>query len=58
MLLPNPDHAVVDPAKVREHLLSPTHPVGRFKAVVIQRLGVHWALMKAGRPLERIESLR
>lgn len=36
---PNPDMAIVDEAKVREYLLSTTHPVGRFKAVFFFRLG-------------------
>jgi hypothetical protein len=39
MTLPNPDRAVVDAAKVRDYLLSPEHPVGRFKAVVLQAAG-------------------
>jgi hypothetical protein len=30
--LPGADRAVVDPAKVRDYLLSPEHPVGRAKA--------------------------
>jgi hypothetical protein len=37
--LPNPDRAVVDDAKVRDYLLSPSHPVGRFKAVFFAALG-------------------
>jgi hypothetical protein len=39
MHLPNRDHAVVDEAKVRDYLLSPSHPVGRFKAVFFHALG-------------------
>lgn len=39
MKLPNPDHAVVDAAKVRDYLLSPEHPVGRFKATVFAGAG-------------------
>jgi hypothetical protein len=31
--------AVIGPAKVRDYLLSPEHPVGRFKAVFFQGLG-------------------
>ena len=38
-MLPTFEHAYVDPAKVRDYLLSPVHPVGRFKAVVFQALG-------------------
>lgn len=39
MRLPNPDRAVVEDAKVRDYLLSPTHPVGRFKSVFFVALG-------------------
>ncbi|RKY18192.1 MAG: adhesin [Planctomycetota bacterium] len=39
MPLPTPDRAVIDPAKVRDYLLSTTHPVGRFKAAFFQSLG-------------------
>ena len=39
MLLPNSDRAIVDDAKVREYLLSASHPVGRFKSVFFVRLG-------------------
>ena len=38
-MLPAAEHAYIDPAKVRDYLLSPVHPVGRFKAVVFQALG-------------------
>jgi hypothetical protein len=37
--LPFAERAVVDPEKVRAYLLSPTHPVGRFKAVFFAALG-------------------
>lgn len=50
MLLPNPDRAVVDPAKVRDYLLSPEHPVGRFKAVVFHQAGYQrseWPVLQA-----------
>jgi hypothetical protein len=30
---------MIDPAKVRDYLLSPTHPVGRYKARVFEALG-------------------
>jgi hypothetical protein len=39
VLLPNAERAVVDDAKVRDYLLSPTHPVGRFKSVFFIALG-------------------
>jgi hypothetical protein len=37
--LPNADRVVVEEAKVRNYLLSPTHPVGRFKSVFFVALG-------------------
>ena len=37
--LPNADRAVVEDAKVRDYLLSSTHPVGRFKSVFFVALG-------------------
>jgi hypothetical protein len=30
---------IVDPHKVRDYLLSPAHPVGRFKAAYFSQLG-------------------
>ncbi len=39
MSLPNADRAIVDPAKVRDYLLSSVHPVGRFKAIFFVSLG-------------------
>lgn len=39
MLLPNGALAEIDPAKVRDYLLSPSHPIGRFKATFFERLG-------------------
>ena len=38
-MLPAAERAYIDPAKVRDYLLSPIHPVGRFKAVVYRALG-------------------
>jgi hypothetical protein len=38
-MLPAVERAQIEPAKVRDYLLSPVHPVGRFKAVVFQALG-------------------
>ena len=38
-MLPGAQHAVVEPAKIRDYLLSTSHPVGRFKAVVFFSLG-------------------
>jgi uncharacterized protein DUF6883 len=39
MRLPNRKQAVVDERKIRDYLLSPTHPVGRFKARFFAKLG-------------------
>jgi hypothetical protein len=37
--LPNADRAVIEDAKVRDYLLSATHPIGRFKSVFFVALG-------------------
>jgi hypothetical protein len=37
--IPNCDRAIVADAKVRDYLLSPSHPVGRFKASFFVALG-------------------
>jgi len=37
--LPEADRAIVDGAKVRDYLLSPEHPVGRFKAAFFASVG-------------------
>lgn len=39
--LPFADRAIVDATKVRDYLLSPEHPVGRFKARVFGAAGYH-----------------
>lgn len=39
MKLPDADKAVVEPEKVRDYLLSPHHPIGKFKAAFFARLG-------------------
>ena len=39
MLVPGSERAVIDPAKVRDYLLSPSHPVGRFKGQFFLGLG-------------------
>ena len=49
MKLPAADHAIVDDAKVRDYLLSPEHPVGRYKAPVFAAVGYHrdmWPLLR------------
>lgn len=39
MKLPSGDIAVIDAPKVRDYLLSPEHPVGRFKAAFFATIG-------------------
>ncbi|MGH8582937.1 MAG: DUF6883 domain-containing protein [Gammaproteobacteria bacterium] len=39
MKLPNAEHALIPTEKVRDYLLSSSHPVGRFKAVFFRALG-------------------
>jgi hypothetical protein len=50
MKLPAGDRALIDPSKVRDYLLSPSHPVGRFKAVFFAAVGFEqgdWRLLVA-----------
>jgi hypothetical protein len=39
VLLPNAEVAEIAPAKIRDYLLSATHPIGRFKARFFRALG-------------------
>ena len=39
MKLPAAERAVIEPAKIRDYLLSSSHPVGRFKAPFFASLG-------------------
>lgn len=39
MKLPERDRAIIDAEKLRDYLLSPSHPVGRFKAAFFASLG-------------------
>jgi hypothetical protein len=39
VILPNAERAVIERAKLRDYLLSRTHPVGRFKATFFRSLG-------------------
>jgi hypothetical protein len=39
MKLPNAARAIIDERKVREYLLSKSHPIGRFKAALLARAG-------------------
>ena len=50
MKLPNHDRAVVDERKIREYLVSPSHPVGRFKAKFLAGIGFgpeNWQVLAA-----------
>ena len=49
MNLPNAHAAHVEPVKVRDYLLSPSHPIGRFKATIFIALGYdagQWELLR------------
>ncbi|MBI2860651.1 MAG: hypothetical protein HYX91_04000 [Chloroflexi bacterium] len=37
--LPDAEKAIIEPGKLAGYILSSTHPVGRFKAAVFQKLG-------------------
>ena len=39
MNLPNIDKVVIDSGKLQNYLLSPSHPVGRFKAEFFKSIG-------------------
>jgi hypothetical protein len=39
MTIPGGERAVVEAAKLRDYLLSDSHPIGRFKAVFFHALG-------------------
>jgi len=48
-MFPAIERAHIEPAKVRDYLLSAVHPVGRFKAVVFEALGYQaeeWARLR------------
>ncbi|MFQ5740897.1 MAG: DUF6883 domain-containing protein [Acidobacteriota bacterium] len=50
MKLPSRERAVIEPAKVRDYLLSASHPVGRFKAAFFASLGytsANWHRLEA-----------
>lgn len=49
MRLPDADRALVDDAKIRNYLLSPQHPLGRYKARVFMAVGYRheaWQLLR------------
>jgi hypothetical protein len=37
--LPNNEKAIIKAEKIRDYVLSPTHPVGQFKATVFREMG-------------------
>ncbi|RLA94145.1 MAG: hypothetical protein DRG25_03140 [Deltaproteobacteria bacterium] len=39
MKIPNANKAVIDSEKLHNYILSPVHPVGRFKAAFFKKLG-------------------
>lgn len=39
MKIPNASRAIIETTKLRDYLLSPSHPVGRFKAPFFAALG-------------------
>ncbi len=48
-MLPNAALAFVEPSKVRDYLLSQSHPVGRFKSVVFMAIGYaqdNWQILR------------
>jgi len=50
MKVPNWEKAIVDNRKLQDYLLSPTHPVGRFKARYFAELGYEatdWEVLEA-----------
>lgn len=38
-ILPNAERAIIDAEKLRDYVLSSSHPVGRFKAAFFRKLG-------------------
>ena len=48
--LPGGERAVIDPRKLRDYILAPRHPLGRFKAAFFNTLGYNadnWELLAA-----------
>jgi hypothetical protein len=65
VVLPNSSKAVIAPEKLRDYLLSPTHPIGRYKALFFRALGYDqtiWRQLESqlrsllARPAEPLES--
>lgn len=38
-MLPNYEHAIIESVKLRDYILSPTHPIGKFKAKFFEQAG-------------------
>ena len=50
MKLPRAEDAIIDAEKMRDYLLLPEHPVGRFKAAYLRTLGYsreHWEQLES-----------
>jgi hypothetical protein len=50
MRLPRADETIISPEKLHAYLLSPEHPIGRFKAAFFEGLGYRmedWATLEA-----------
>jgi hypothetical protein len=48
--LPNKNKAIIPPEKLRDYVLSSSHPIGKFKAAFFQSLGYtaeNWERMEA-----------
>jgi hypothetical protein len=41
MNLPNAEAAIISPVKLRDYLLSPAHPIGRYKAAFFRSQGYY-----------------
>jgi hypothetical protein len=55
--LPNAENAVIDSGKLRDYVLSPSHPVGRFKAAFFSSLGYtqeNWNRLEADIPQQHL----
>ena len=47
--IPNTENAIIDAEKLHGYILSFSHPIGRFKAAVFQKLGYsaeNWGLLE------------
>jgi len=57
--LPNASRAVIDPIKLHGYLLSPSHPLGRFKARFFGALGFSaeaWSEFEAALRLQHLSA--